>query len=105
MLGLKKNDHVIVTTGSQKGKTGKIIKIDRDTMRVWIEGVNMRIKHVKPSQANPQGGRISVEQSIHYSNVMLMDKNGKPTRFGVKTFSENGVTKSVRYAKSTGEVI
>jgi large subunit ribosomal protein L24 len=68
-LKIKKGDQVKVIAGGDKGKTGKVISVSAKTMRVVVEGVNLRKKHVKPSQKNPQGGITAKESSIHYSNV------------------------------------
>ncbi|MBL7999764.1 MAG: 50S ribosomal protein L24 [Candidatus Kapabacteria bacterium] len=77
---IKKGDVVAVISGKDKGKQGRVIQIDRTKMRVTIEGVNIRKKHMRPSQSNPDGGIISMEMPIHYSNVNLLDASGKPTR-------------------------
>ena len=97
---LKTGDKVVVIAGKDKGKEGKILKIDRKKGRVVVEGVNMVSKHQKPNAANQQGGIIKKEGFIDASNVMYL-LNGKATRIGAKI--ENG--KKVRRAKSTGEAI
>ncbi|WP_438449138.1 50S ribosomal protein L24 [Gorillibacterium sp. sgz5001074] len=102
-LHVKKDDTVIVITGKDKGKKGRIIEAYPRLNRVLVEGVNMVKKHQKPTQQNPQGGIIEQEAAIHVSNVMLIDpKSGKPTRVGYKVL-ENG--EKVRVAKKSGEVI
>jgi large subunit ribosomal protein L24 len=102
-LHVKKEDTVIVITGKDKGKKGRVIAAFPRENKVLIEGVNMMKKHAKPSQANPQGGIITQEAPIHASNVMLADpKSGKATRVGYKVL-DNG--KKVRVAKKSGEVI
>lgn len=100
MLKIKKGDTVKVIAGKNKGKEGKVVSVDPKNGRVVVEGVNMVTKHMKPSPANQNGGRIEMEAPIDASNVMLV-VNGKATRVGFKV--EDG--KKVRYAKSTGEVI
>lgn len=103
MLGLKKGDEVVVVSGKEKGKRGKILFVDRKKSRVKIERVNIIKKHVKPSQKNPQGGIVQREGTVHISNVRIWDsKTQAPTRIGVKV-SDNG--KRVRYAKKSGAVI
>ncbi|MEA5084458.1 MAG: 50S ribosomal protein L24 [Lachnospiraceae bacterium] len=97
---LKTGDKVVVTTGKDKGKEGKILVVDRKKNRVIVEGVNMVSKHQKPSQMNQQGGIIKKENFIDASNVMY-SLNGKVTRIGVKI--EDG--KKVRIAKKTGAKI
>jgi len=102
-LHVKKDDTVMVITGKDKGKKGRVIAAFPRENRVLIEGVNMIKKHAKPSQANPQGGILHQEAPIHVSNVMLIDpKSGEPTRIGYKVL-DNG--KKVRYAKKSGAVI
>lgn len=101
-LHVKKDDKVMVITGKDKGKTGRVIVAYPRENRVLVEGINMVKRHTKPSQQNQQGGIIEQEAAIHASNVMLLDpKSGKPTRIGYKV--ENG--KKVRVAKRSGEVI
>jgi large subunit ribosomal protein L24 len=80
-LFIRKNDLVVITAGRDKGKQGKVLKVDADDMKLVVEGVHMLKKHVKPSQTNPSGGIISKEGTIHYSNVMLVHPTTKkPTR-------------------------
>lgn len=99
-MKLKTGDTVVVITGKDKGKQGKIQKVDKKNGRVLVEGVNMISKHTKPSPANQQGGIIKRENFIDASNVMYLH-NGKATRLGVMI--KDG--KKVRVAKKTGEVI
>ncbi|CAM3582188.1 50S ribosomal protein L24 [Marinicrinis lubricantis] len=102
-LHVKKEDTVMVITGKDKGKKGRIIAAYPRQNRVLVEGVNMVKKHARPSQQNPQGGIITQEAPIHVSNVMLVDpKSGQPTRVGYKVL-DNG--KKVRVAKKSGEII
>lgn len=100
MQKIKKDDMVKIITGKDKGKSGKVISIDLKNQTVKVEGCNMQTKHQKPSQANPNGGIVNQEGSIHISNVMLL-VNGQPTRVG---FGEKD-GKKVRIAKKTGKVI
>lgn len=102
-MHVKKDDTVIVISGKDKGKKGRVLEAYPRENRVLVEGVNMVKKHVKPSRQNPQGGIITQEAPIHASNVMLVDpKTGQPTRIGYKIL-ENG--KKVRVAKKSGQVI
>lgn len=105
---LKKGDTVIITTGKDKGKQGKIVDVDRKNNRVLVQGANMVTKHAKPSAANQQGGIMHQEAYIDASNVMFVHK-GKPTKLGIKIeeTTRNGKTKNVRkrVAKVTGDVI
>lgn len=98
---IKKNDVVMVISGNQKGKQGKVLKVFRDEDKVLVEGINLRKKHIKPNQQNPQGGIQEKEIAIQACKVMLVH-NGKKTRVGHKKL-EDGT--KVRFAKATGEVI
>ena len=100
---IKKNDQVIVISGNEKGKKGKVLSVDHENGRVIVEGVNMCKKATKPNAQNPQGGIIEQEAPIHISNLQVLDpKSGKATRVGRKA-GANG--KLVRYAKKSGEEI
>ncbi|MDR4508853.1 MAG: 50S ribosomal protein L24 [Candidatus Brocadiaceae bacterium] len=94
-MHVRTNDLVIVTSGNEAGKTGKIIKILREKERVIIKGVKLVYKHTKPSQKNPQGGRMQKEASIPVANVLPVcqnkscKKNGKGVRIRKKLL-ENG---------------
>nr|WP_305144950.1 50S ribosomal protein L24 [Anaerotignum propionicum] len=99
-MKLKSGDKVVVTTGKDKGKQGKILAVDIKNNRVLVEGVNMISKHTKPNAKNQQGGIVKKESYIHVSNVMYLH-NGKATRLGAMI--KDG--KKVRVAKKTGEVI
>ncbi|GAB7387285.1 50S ribosomal protein L24 [Bacillaceae bacterium] len=102
-MHVKTGDMVMVITGKDKGKKGRILRAFPKEARVLVEGVNLVKKHTRPSPANPQGGIVTQEAPIHVSNVMLLDpKTGEPTRIGYKVL-ENG--KKVRYAKKSGEII
>lgn len=68
-LKIKKDDEVKVITGSDKGKTGRVLQVYPDKMKVLVEGVNIRKKHTRPSQTNQEGGIIETAIPIHYSNV------------------------------------
>ncbi|MDR2267855.1 MAG: 50S ribosomal protein L24 [Holosporaceae bacterium] len=98
---IKKGDTVQVIAGKNKGRSGEILRVLRKDMRVVVKGVNVCTKHRKPSSVNP-GGIEKNEQSIHVSNVMLMDVNdNKPTRVCMKVIDG----KKVRVSKRTGTVI
>ena len=102
-LHIKKGDTVIVLSGEDKGKTGKVLKVIVDKQRAIVEGVNIVTKSSKPTAKNPQGGFIKVEAPIHISNLSLIDpKSGKPTRIAIKV---NADGKKVRLAKKSGEEI
>ncbi|QQE74689.1 50S ribosomal protein L24 [Brevibacillus composti] len=102
-MHVKKGDTVIVITGKDKGKKGRVLAAYPKKDRVLVEGINLIKKHSRPSQTNPQGGIVTQEAPIHVSNVSLIDpKSGKATRIGYKVL-DNG--QKVRYAKKSGEVI
>ncbi|RRQ46610.1 50S ribosomal protein L24 [Chryseobacterium sp. SC28] len=101
---IKRGDNVLVTTGKNKGKKGEVLQVIRKEgkdPRVIVAGLNIVKKHMKPSAANPQGGIVEKEASIHISNVALIDKNGKATKVGIKIDGD----KKVRVAKTTGETL
>ena len=100
-FNIKKGDTVYVNAGNDKGKTGKVLEVNREKERVIVEGVNMVSKHTKPNPKNPQGGIVKQEAGIHISNVNLVDNAGKPTRIAHKEVDG----KKVRIAKTTGEEI
>ena len=98
-MKLVKGDKVIVIAGNDKGKVGVIQKVDPKTNRVVVEGVNLRKKHKKPTQNNPEGSIVEIYAPIHASNVMLVDpKTKKPTRIGHKEVKG----KKVRVALKSG---
>jgi len=102
---IKKGDMVQVIAGDNKGKTGKVMKVIRDKDRVVIEKLNLAYKHVRPSQKNPQGGRIRVEQPIHISNVLpISTKTGKGTRVCFKVDAK-GVKERVAVDGSKIDVV
>lgn len=80
-MHVKTGDAVIVIAGNDKGTQGEIRRVFTKQNRVIVEGVNLRWKHRRPTQANPKGERVQEESPIHASNVMLFDsKTGKGTR-------------------------
>ncbi|NLB48561.1 MAG: 50S ribosomal protein L24 [Erysipelotrichia bacterium] len=101
-MNLVKGDKVIVIAGRDKGKTGTIQKVIPKQNRVVVENVNIRKKHNKPSQKNPDGGIVEIYAPIHASNVMLLDpKTKKPTRIGHKVVKG----KKVRVTKASDTVL
>ena len=102
-LHIKKGDTVFVNAGDNKGRQGKVLKVDVEKQRAIVEGVNIVKKATKPNAKNPQGGIVEQEAPIHISKLQVLDpKSGKPTRVGRKLDSAG---KLVRYAKKSGEEI
>ena len=100
-MKIKSGDTVKVIRGSDRGHIGKVVSVDHEKQRVMVEGANMVYKHVKPSQRNPQGGRLHKEMPIHVSNLMaLCPKTNTPTRIGVRYLDDGS---KERYAKVSGE--
>ena len=80
-LKIRKNDIVKIIAGKEKGKVGRVLKVDSDRGRIFVEKINMVKRHSKPSKTHPQGGVVEKEAPLAYSNVLLMcDKCNKPTR-------------------------
>jgi len=98
---LKKEDTVQITTGKDKGKRGRILKIIRDKDRVVVEGANLVKKAKKRKNQQDRGGIVEVEAAIHYSNVAIVCKKCGPTRVGYKI---DGEVKT-RICKKCGEAL
>lgn len=106
-MKIRKNDNIMVITGNDKGKKGKVLKVFPKLSRIIIEGVNIRKRHTKPSQKNPQGGIIEKEAPIHVSNVMILDpKTSEPARIGAQIILDDktGKKKIVRVSRVSGEM-
>lgn len=102
-MNIKKGDTVMVITGKDTGRKGKVLRVMPDANRVVVEGINRVKKHQKPSRSLPQGGILKVESPLNASNVMLLcNKCNKPTRVG-KNILDNG--DKVRVCKQCGEVL
>ncbi len=102
-MNIKLNDIVEVLTGDDKGKRGKVLRVNRDNGKVTVQGVNLVYRHLKPSRNNPQGGRLSKEMPMQASNVALIDPTtNKPTRVGTR-YSADGAKEL--YAKKSGALI
>ena len=101
-LKIRRDDEVVVISGKDRGKTGKVLRVDPKKDRVYVEGLNIVKRHQRPTQTaagQQAGGVIEREGPIHVSNVMLIDpKDGKPTRVGIEF--EDG--KRLRVAKRSG---
>ncbi|MGE5682726.1 MAG: 50S ribosomal protein L24 [Bacillota bacterium] len=107
-MKIHKNDNVIVVAGNSRGKTGKVLKVFPKEQRVIVEGVNLRKRHTKPNQRNPQGGIVEKEAPINVSNVMVVDPKGsEATRVGKQIIidEKTGKTKRVRIARKSSEML
>ena len=109
MARIRKNDTVIVTGGKDRGKTGKVLRVDAARQRVFVEGLNMIKRHERPQQVRDTqrsqsvGGVIEKEGPIHLSNVALLDpEDGRPTRVGIEV-GDDGVRR--RVARRSGTVL
>ncbi|HEX4484242.1 MAG TPA: 50S ribosomal protein L24 [Solirubrobacteraceae bacterium] len=107
-MKIRSDDRVKVTAGKDRGKTGKVLRVEPAKQRLYVEGLNMVKRAVRPQQNQSTspiagtegqlGGVIEREGPIHISNVMLLDAKGNPTRVRI----ERSSGKRVRVAKSTG---
>ncbi len=101
-MRIKKNDMVVVISGKDKGKTGKVIRVVEEKNAVVVEQANMVKKHQRPTEANPTGGIVDIEAPINVSNVMLLDgKTGKGTRTKIQVGDDGA---KVRVAVKSGTV-
>ncbi len=99
-MRIRTGDTVEVITGEDQGVRAKVLRVQRDAGKVVVEGVNRVLKHVRRSQKNPQGGRLSREMPIQISNVLLVcDRCDKATRVGVR-FLDDGAKE--RFCKKCG---
>jgi large subunit ribosomal protein L24 len=101
---VRKGDQVIVTSGDHKGQTGEILEILTKSDKVLVKGVNVKSRHVRPTQLNPKGGIVSKEMPMHISNVSPI-VDGKPTRVRFETKKDGSKDRvAVRGGKSLGQV-
>ena len=98
---IKKGDRVVVLSGKDKGRTGEVTKAMPKEGKVIVSGINVHVRHRKPSQINPQGGIERKEAPLHVSKVAIATADGKPSR--VRFEVRDG--KKVRVAVKTGELI
>ncbi len=102
-IRIRKKDTVVVIAGKNRGKRGKVLKVDRENKKVIVENVNMIKRHQKPSANFRQGGIIEKEAPIRLSNVMVVDPStNKPSRVGMKVLEDGS---KVRIAKKSGEIL
>jgi large subunit ribosomal protein L24 len=98
-MKIKVGDTVKVIAGDERGETGKVIRVLIKKDKLVVEGVNKVFKHVRRSQKNPQGGRLSMEMPVHVSNVALVDAAGNASRIGMRATADGG---KERYLKKSG---
>lgn len=98
---LKRDDQVMIMTGRDKGKAGKLLQVDRKTGKVIVQGLNMVKKAVKPKRQGEKGGIIEIEAPVNISNVQIMCKKCGPTRVGYKVDDSS----KVRVCKKCGEAL
>jgi large subunit ribosomal protein L24 len=96
---IKKNDQVRIMAGKDRGKSGRVLRVDRDRGRVMIEGLNMVKKAIRPRGQNQKGGISSVEAALTISNVQILCKKCGPTRIGLRMEQDQ----KVRFCKKCGE--
>jgi large subunit ribosomal protein L24 len=107
-MRIRTDDTVVVTSGKDKGKTGRVVRVDPSRRRVYVEGLNIIKRHQRPrsmdsTKAGAAGGIIEMEGPIDISNVALLDpSDNKPTRVGMKVADDG---KRVRFSKRTGKAI
>ncbi len=103
MLRIKKDDQVMVMVGTEKGKTGKVVRVFPKENQAIVENLNIIKRSVKKSDTFPQGGYVEKEKPIALANLMILDKKeNKPTRFQAKVLKDGS---KLRIAKSNGETI
>ncbi len=99
-MRIKVDDMVVVVCGDDAGQRGKVLAVDARANKVVVEGVNRVYKHVRRSQKNPQGGRLSKEMPVPASNVMVIcPKTSQPTRIGYRYLADGS---KERFAKRSG---
>lgn len=105
-IKIRKGDTVKVIAGRDKGKTGRVLEVQKDNDRLLVEGVMMVKRHTKANPAKQiKGGIAEKESAIHVSNVMVVTSDGKASRVGYKLEGEGASARKVRIARKTGEVL
>jgi large subunit ribosomal protein L24 len=105
-IKIKKDDLVRVIAGKDKGKTGKVLEVNRLSRKVTVEGVQMVKKHTKPNPAKQiKGGIADKPMPMDVSNVMMLTAGGVPTRVGYKMDSVGGKVRRIRVARKGGETL
>jgi len=103
-LKIKKGDEVLVIAGKDRGKRGRVLRVDRERQRVVVEGVNFIKRHTRPNPSkNIQGGIVEREAPIHVSNLLVISpESGRPSRVGYQILDDG---RKVRVAKVDGAIL
>jgi len=102
-MRIRTDDHVLVTSGKDKGKKGRVVRVDRARRKVYVENANIVKRHQRPRSMNEQAGIIEKEGPIDVSNVVLLDPtDNQPTRVGMRTADDG---KRARYSKRTDKAL
>ncbi len=105
-MNVRKNDIVYIKVGADKGKTGKVLFINKKKTKLVIEGVNMKKKHQRPTQRSQKGGIITIEGPVHISNVALYNSSlNKPEKIKMTVVGEGKNARRVRVFKISGEEV
>ena len=105
-MKIKKGDEVMVMTGKDNGKRGKVLRVVDDGRRVLVEKLNIVKKHSRPTEKDPRGGIIDKEAPIHISNVMLVSsKVGRPVRVNYKIVERGDKKVKIRYSHKLNEAL
>jgi large subunit ribosomal protein L24 len=103
---IKKDDTVKIIAGRDKGKTGRVLHVDRETGKVLVEGVSLVKRHTRPNPSRQiKGGIAERESPISVSNVMIVTSGGVATRIGYRMETAGAVSRSVRVARKGGEIL
>jgi large subunit ribosomal protein L24 len=105
-IKIRKDDTVKVISGSDKGKTGRVLFVDRDHGKILVEGISMIKRHTRPNPSRQiKGGIAERESQVDISNVMIVTSNGETSRIGYKVEGSGAARRRVRIAKKTGETL
>ena len=102
MFRIRKDDKVMVIAGKDKGKVGRVMRVFPVEAKVVVEKINLVKKAKRKTQQDQKGGIMDIEAPLHISNVMLVDKDNKPTRLGVSVLKDGS---RIRVSKRTGDTI
>jgi len=105
-IKIRREDTIKVIAGKDKGKTGRVLQVDREKGKVLVEGVGMVKRHTRPNPSRQiKGGIAERESPIAISNVMLLTSGGVPTRVGFRVEGTGASSRRVRYARKGGEIL